>query len=319
MMKIILQVFVGAFLFLQTLSSVIAGENQVDVVVFSYNRPLQLYACLESIAMHCMNTQTVYVIYRTDSKYVEGYEIVKKQFPHAIYYKQGANPKADFQDLVMKAVCNSNSDARYLMFAVDDMIVVDDVDLAAATRVLERRKDIWFFSLRLGLNINYCYMGNRYLNPPAGIYLTDEVDSFWYMKAVPQNPNTYFAWRLKKWHGDWGLGTSVDMAVYRKEEIEPQLASIEFTSPGALEAHWRKKYEPKIQERNACCFLHSKVINIPINLVQDYFEKEKCADSYSVDELYERFIQGKKIDICKLYKINNNSCHYPVVLHFEER
>ena len=56
-------------------------KSDADFVIFSYNRPLQLYAFLESIEKYVAGIGSIQVIYRvSDDSYEEGYKVVKKEF-----------------------------------------------------------------------------------------------------------------------------------------------------------------------------------------------------------------------------------------------
>jgi len=59
-----------------------------DVVVFSYNRPIQLYAFLESAENLMTGAGEVHVIYRADTQELSaGYDVVAHDFDYVILYK----------------------------------------------------------------------------------------------------------------------------------------------------------------------------------------------------------------------------------------
>ena len=43
-------------------------NNNVDIIIFSYDRPLQLYAFLESIDQYCVGVGKCFVLYRASDK-----------------------------------------------------------------------------------------------------------------------------------------------------------------------------------------------------------------------------------------------------------
>ncbi|EKD49039.1 MAG: hypothetical protein ACD_64C00023G0003, partial [uncultured bacterium] len=54
-------------------------QHSVDLVVFSCDRPLQLYALLESVQQYARGLAEQHVIYRaTDLKFEKGYAIVSQ-------------------------------------------------------------------------------------------------------------------------------------------------------------------------------------------------------------------------------------------------
>jgi hypothetical protein len=81
------------------------SAKKADLVVFSYDRPMQLYAFLESTYMYLDNLGEIRVIYRaSDERYEASYCIVKEDFPNVFYMKQGNSPQDDFKPLTLEGV-----------------------------------------------------------------------------------------------------------------------------------------------------------------------------------------------------------------------
>src|SRR5579872_7038262 len=79
-----------------------------DILIYSKDRPMQLYALLESIEQRVCGSGKITVIYHTSrSEYEDGYHIVKNDFPCAAFVKQGAKPAKDFMPLTVKAIFES--------------------------------------------------------------------------------------------------------------------------------------------------------------------------------------------------------------------
>ncbi len=56
-------------------------KDKADLLIFSYNRPLQLYSLLESTEKYISNLNCIHVLYRaSDEKYASYYDDVKKKF-----------------------------------------------------------------------------------------------------------------------------------------------------------------------------------------------------------------------------------------------
>ncbi len=97
------------------------AAKTADFIIFSYDRPMQLYALLESTTNFITGLNDIFVIYRTsDDNYEMGYQIIKEDFPHVHYIKQSDNPQADFKPLTLQAFQAGSAD--YIVFAVDDII-----------------------------------------------------------------------------------------------------------------------------------------------------------------------------------------------------
>ncbi|MGD2170287.1 MAG: glycosyltransferase family 2 protein, partial [Chlamydiota bacterium] len=165
-----------------------------DILIFSYDRPLQLYATLESIYTNFQNLQDVAILYRaSDDRFACAYEVVKSRFPKAHFVKQSKNFKSDFKPLLLK-ILKEHLKSEYIAFSVDDMVVKEKVDLSEATDYLNRT-NAFFFSLRLGYEINYCYMGGYSQKIPHHVKLLNNV----------------LAWQIDTARGDWNYYHSVDM------------------------------------------------------------------------------------------------------------
>jgi hypothetical protein len=135
-------------------------KKTVDIIIFSYNRPMQLYALLESIEWYVTWIGEIIVIYRADNAdYGCAYEKVYERFTDVIPYAQGTKPEQDFKALTQHAFFSSPSD--YMMFAVDDIIVKDVIDLSECVQLLEETEAFGFY-LRLGKNTTFCYPTNAF-------------------------------------------------------------------------------------------------------------------------------------------------------------
>ena len=289
-----------SFLLFKPLRSFVYRESpkrcSVDILVFSYDRPMQLYACLESIYTNLSHVGQISVIARvSNEEYRKGYEIVENTFQDVRFLFQGANPKEDFKPLVMKTVFGSGS--SYIAFAVDDIIVKDCVDLSQCCLAIELL-NAWGFYLRLGKNITHCYMQNKDIELPR---LT-----FW--------KNEVYTWTFANAEGDWGYSNSVDMTVYSKEKICKDLEKIEFYSPNSLESHWAQKSKKK---KIGACYTTSKIVNFPLNLVN--LSSNRNMQSNEAPELLRVFQAGLKMDIAPFDKMQNRSPHEEITPMFIPR
>src|SRR5205814_955683 len=78
--------------------------------VFSYDRPLQLYALLESVEQYLTGLEKTTVIYRTSNyDFTVAYGELVARFPWATFLQQGENPAEDFKPLVLEATFESPS------------------------------------------------------------------------------------------------------------------------------------------------------------------------------------------------------------------
>ncbi|MBS0620538.1 MAG: glycosyltransferase family 2 protein [Verrucomicrobia bacterium] len=257
-----------------------------DLIVFSYDRPLQLYALLESIGRHVKNLSSVQVLYRaSDAAYAEGYDAVKADFPNVEWICQSASPTEDFQPLLMGAL--QRGQGRYVLFAVDDDLFCADVDLDKGARALAKTGATGFY-YRLGLASDYCYMQDKKQSIP------------------PLNPveEDLFAWSFAQAEGDWNYPHSVDLALYPKQMVVAHLEKLQFSNPNTLESEWAKRAK---KEGIGLCQKEPKIVNIPLNIV--HLSTNRHMEGYSPDLLLSLFNQGMKIDISKLIDHPIRSAH----------
>ena len=275
------------------------NPNLVDFIIFSYNRPLQLYALLESIEKYMTGVGDIRVIYRSDNnRYENAYKTVKKRFSPVIFLKQGANPKKDFKTLTMKTL--KASPHEYILFAVDDMIVTDFVDLSYTASILKKHKAYGFY-LRLGKNITFHYIRNKKEKLPPLKHVIDDI----------------FSWKFTHGQYYWRYPNTVDMTIYKKRNITKTFKSLNFYNPNSLESAWQKQ-KGQVIDQQALCYKYSKVINIPVNRVQNT-SRNKHMHSFTPKQLLDFFNQGLKIDLQPLFKIKNKSAHIAHNITFTER
>ncbi len=268
------------------------NSTACDLIVFSYDRPLQLYAFLESAMHYISHYDQIHVLYRaSEERFEKGYLEVKKAFDSMSFVRQSnENPKENFKVHLMEMLLDPKvSKAPYIAFAVDDIIVKDEIDLKACVSAMQAHHAYGFY-LRLGKHVDYCYNLKLQQGIPDSIAFDGGIN----------------AWQFANKLGDWCYPNSVDMTVFEKKRIKNDLASIKFSNPNQLEQYWAERAD---LNEVGLYFDHSKIINIPFNIVSSYVWKNREMEGYDVMELLEQFEAGLKIDFSSLYKIENHSAH----------
>jgi len=270
-----------------------------DICIFSYDRPMQVYACLESMHTLMKDMHQIFVLYRaSNEQFALGYDKVKEAFPHVQFIRQSQNPHEDFKPLVLDVVYGKRSTpAAYIAFCVDDLLVKDHVSLKECAHALEHTGAYGFY-LRLGEGVDYCYS----VNFPQGIPLLTKMD------------DKVLAWQFSKGKGDWDYPNTVDMTVYSKAEIKEALHKYPYKHPNSFEGIWAEHAD---HGKVGLCFKEAKVVNIPDNLVN--IAHVRHMNAHTVQELLDRFLQGQKIDISTVYQIKNRSAHIEHALQFISR
>ena len=267
------------------------ASDGANVVVFSYNRPLQLELFLRSLHEYVTGIASIHVIYRADTeKYNDGYDILKSEYPAITFIRQSDNPTGDFKELTLRATFSTQT--PYIVFAVDDIVVKEPFSLPATVALLEKHQAYGFY-LRLGIHITYCYSENY----PVHAHDLKEVE-----------PDV-FSWTFSQGNGDWGYPHSVDMVLYRKADVRVDLEQLAYTSPNTLEAAWAARgISMRIKNKKGLCYTTTKIVNIPLNRVQTNFYN-RSMNLYSPEELLDLFFDGYRIDYAPLHGIRNESPH----------
>ena len=78
--------------------------------------------------------------------------------------------------------------------------------------------------------------------------------------------NNVMVWNFKQGLYDWNYPNSLDCTLYSKKQVIKDLFSLHFFSPNSLEGAWASR---GTQYSKGACYIHSKVVNIPLNIVQE--------------------------------------------------
>ncbi len=263
--------------------------SEADLVVFSYNRPMQLYAFLESLTKNVTGFRKIGVIYREDQDFVAGYDSVKNSFPDVQFFKQSnIRPKEDFKPLVMETLLGKFGEgASYIAYAVDDIIITDKINIADSIISLKETGAYGVY-YRLGRHVDFCYMMDEYQGVPPLLELG----------------NGCLAWQFKQGKGDWAYPNSVDLVLYAKADIRKDIERLKSTYPNDFEGEWARYVDAN---KIGLCYERSKMVNIPMNVVSAH--QNRAANTFSAEELNIMFSEGLKIDIEPFYHIVNHGAH----------
>jgi hypothetical protein len=278
------------FFLILLIHSIIAASHSADLIIFSFDRPLQLYALLESLQQYGNDINSITIIYRTSNKrYKKAFNRVASQFPQVHFLRQ--RTIADFKTLTLQAIEQTSSD--YVVFAVDDNIVKDTFSLHECISWLEKT-DAYGFYLKLGTHLDYCYTENKSQLLPPLTHIHHDI----------------YSWEFTSGEKDWHYPNTVDMTLYRKRDLIDLFKSMEYTNPNLLEGQWAGWWVQHGAPSNKGLFYeNSKILNIPLNKVQTINILNRDMNLYTPKELLEKFESGYKIDIAQLYQFKNKAVH----------
>lgn len=266
--------------------------NKLTTIICSKNRPIQLYALLESLKEKTnILFKDINVLYKYENKFLESLNEIKKIFPDINFINE-INFKNDVLELI------NVTEKNYLMFLMDDDVVKEQVDFHEITKYMDENP-IFVFSLRMGKNLNYCYPVDKKQNIPFGYDIEN-----------------YFMWNFREGEFDWNYPLSLDGHIFQKNEFDKIIKMFNnWNSPNTLEAN--------IQPANniinpiCVCYQQSKLVNLPINKVQNDFNNR--SGNISEGYLLNVWNDKKKINLEKIYGLNNNGAHQEISLEFSSR
>lgn len=268
-------------------------SGMAGLIIFSKDRPLQLQALLESVELHIKGLHEVAVLCAPSStQFANAYHTLARRFPDVRWvYQDPAKQRADFNPLLRNILSHMHS--SYMMFAVDDIIVIDTIDLLKCIEILQKTQAYGCY-LRLGKDTDYCYAHSSPMAVPDLQYIE----------------NNFYSWNLRSGDKCWGYAHTVDMTLYERSTIERAIHACGYSSPNLFESYWSA--QPIPAHTRAVCYGTSRVINIPLNLVQKDFIHNNCSRRHSVEDLLNLFLQGWRINIEALYQISHNSPHVDI-------
>jgi histo-blood group ABO system transferase len=281
--------FILLFFYIGTYAQDIPN-SKADIIVFSYDRPLQLYALLESLEKYVTNINSITLVYRTSNeRYNDAFKMVAACFPNTRFLHQQS--VYDFKTLTIQALKETSSD--YVVFAVDDNIVKDFINLDECIGWLEHANAYGFY-LKLGTHLDYCYTENSLQALPPMIRIHDDI----------------FSWEFDSGEKDWNYPNTVDMTLYRKKDLISLFESLDYTNPNLLEGKWAAWWVAhKAPSPIGLFYENSKILNIPLNKVQTINPLNRDMNLYTPQELLEAFEMGLKMNIAPLYLMKNRAVH----------
>ena len=274
----------------------------MNIIVFSYNRALQLHAFLNSFYRHFNAPQfEVNVIYNSGGgKYEEAYQQLIDEYPQAKFtrrhkierisakyfftYKKNAyryfkhknlrNHLTNFKELVENIVAGSPYDA--VAFFTDDSIFYRDISVDGGI-IKEVENDTRFgtvYSLRHGLNIH---------PQPLSLHHYDRSNYAWNVLSSPAEL------------AHWTHIFSIDGHVYPRRLLMPILKKLNYVNPNSFEG-FVNDYMVK-ECGNVCNKLvfpeQSVLIGFELNKVQTFASNNNL--NFSVEYLNDKFLQGFRL------------------------
>jgi hypothetical protein len=277
-------------------------EPGVTGIVFSKDRALQIYTLLFSYFALVKNPAPLVVIYNASTpEHAQAYAEVAKAFAGAPVKIRWVRETERFATLLPGML--SEVTTRNVFFLVDDIVFIRPVDLALAVEIDPMR---FVLSLRLAPHLKRSYTAQVDQSPPAFApaaelvaYGADLLSFRWFEQG-----------------NEWSYPYSVDGHVFATAEIRVLSRLAGFKAPNTYEAALME-FKDLCRERVGVCYRESKLLNLPLNRVQD--EVANIAGQITPDFLLEQFNQGMMLDIAPLRTYVPSAPHEEVAVGFVKR
>lgn len=295
----------------------------LQIIVFSFNRALQLDTLLDTLLEHWKAPVfELDVVYNTSSRdFQKGYESLIAKYcsvSNVRFHKESAekadrakwiellnpwnlkhwlqhsyirNPKTNFRSLTTNLM--EQSEAEQVMFLTDDAMFINDVDVS---------KDMLEWLMSEATDNQYSLR--------VGIGLDDK-------EAHYQNNGEHLSWRFcdENPRTNWGYCFSVDAHIYAKSTILILFKRNLFVNPNTLEGPIREDARRNGWLQNGRGPQYPALLSFPINMVQTVATNESLG--VSIEKLNDYYLEGYTMRYPKP-KHPNHFQQYPKELLFRK-
>ncbi|MBY0468315.1 MAG: hypothetical protein K2Q07_05000 [Burkholderiaceae bacterium] len=262
----------------------------LNVIVFSKDRAPQLDLLLRTYARHAQPRPAPLSI-----QYSASSPLHERAYQQVLAHHQAliahAVQEAGFKPTLLTLLKASN--ARNVMFLVDDIVFIDDFDVDMLRRWDTGRS---IFSLRLGANIVRSFNSR----------VEAQAQPAWRSVRVQDQPLLSWSWRQGEL--DWNLPVSLDGNVLPAAEILPIIERLPIKGPNSLEQALGT-YRFLFKYRRGSCYPTSRLVNLPMNTVKA--EPGFDFPNFSVDpeHLAGQYMQGMRLGLEDYRGMTPDSCH----------
>jgi len=260
----------------------------MNIIVFSKDRACQLELFIRSMKEFFkeFNDHQIKILYKSSNyEFEKGYRKVI-----SIHNDSNIQWIQEVQNFQKSLISIIDFKDKYSVFFVDDNVFKEPFSLEDKQfKIFTERKDILALSLRLHPRLNYCY--------PARLKQV----------SPPMDKDVVFNWFGKP--GDFGYPMSLDGHIFETRNIQYYFLNHRYNGPNDLESQMAMQ---PIPIPNMICYEKSRIINIPVNKVQNY--NNNVHGNIPANYLNEQFLAGKLISMDNIRGIDNHSCHQEIEL-----
>lgn len=259
-------------------------------IVVSKDRALQLYSLLSTYRELVINPAPLTVIFTASTiEHANAYEEVKALILEINQDVKFIEECDGFRNTLIKTL--EKVQVKNIFFLVDDIVFIRNIDLDYASKLDASH---YVLSLRHSPVLTRSYTANKKQLPP-------KLSNF---KAVSGMFEFHWFEAGNEWSDPW----SVDGHILSTAEVIAITKVSSFSAPNSYEAAM-KSFNTLCVDRIGLCYFESKILNLPINRVQN--ECENLSGAVSPEYLLDQWQKGMMLDTTKL------SIHIPQSPHEE--
>lgn len=251
-------------------------DYDANLIVFSKDSPLQLHAFLESLAINGNGFHTVSVLYQaTSERLARAYQNVHTAFSvvEFINLAQNTASRASFKTGLCTLIDAAR--ARYFMFATDDILLIDTVNVRECAQLLAKAKARGF----------YLWSGKDIIE--------SELEKHKVRAQFQQIANSVYLWRSERGIDDGRH--PIDMTIFPKEIIEPICHMLEYDSLDTFRQAWLKQMRADVHTYGLC-YERPKLLPLPAQFIPT--DRKKVGDGrLTAEQQLELFEEGSRIDV----------------------
>jgi len=277
-------------------------NKKVQLMIFSYNRAMQLDLLVRGIRKHITGFDKIIVTFNySTEEFHDGYKKLKeKGLVDEWHCDKGIAHTPAFKNYLVKLM---GDEYDYTCLFSDDAIVYGKVSMDDV--IAQMTDDVISFSLRSGLNAEYSFYGGKtIIENPWGEY--EDLGEFIKWDWTEYNPK-----RCNGYPIGFGDGCS-----FKTETIKDLLGRIEGQTPNEIERYLNNTGgREAITQKKLVAYKHSKLVSNPVNNVNTFsplFSGEKF--SYPVDKLNDKYLEGYVVDLEAIDFSNIKSTHQELAL-----
>ena len=276
-----------------------SSEHPAECIIFSMDRALQLHALLSSYFEKVNRPVPIHVLYRTSSSaHQKAYGEVFSLFDDYQVFAVRQKSKDSFKNQLIAIL--ESVQVEKIFFLVDDILFIEDIDIFDFSK-FDARTTI--ASLRMGDNLRRAYTTQKNQKLPQ--FIPDAISD-----------KDKLCWKWENGELDWAYPLSVDGNLFFTREIIVLAKNTKFNSPNTFEGNLQN-YIEYFKHRYGVCYKKSRIVNIPINKVQE--DCDNLHGTIHQDYLLDQWNHGMQIDYRSLYGFINESAHQEINLSFIKR